>query len=149
MVVIIDGRDADIIRKKYIKTFIDIESEYYINRINTLSNYIDGMCYTGYLWDCYINKFILSEMKCYEYLKGIDVFYVFWDIHSKERILISDYWKFPKKSVIQTSLEEFEKICNNLPKDIYVFDKEFSWSIAFTHEEIKNNKRFCYFAYPI
>lgn len=58
----------------------------------------------------------------------------FWDIHSCERILIPDYWKFPKKSCLELN---FNDLCSNrkfLPEDIYIFDRSFKWTIVFTHE---------------
>ena len=49
---VIGTQKSNILRKKYISTFVNTESRLYIDRIKTLKQYSDGMCYTGYLWDC-------------------------------------------------------------------------------------------------
>ena len=139
--------DSDYIRKKYIACFVDAGSDYYINRIHKLTRFNDGMCYTGYLWDCFKKKFIMSERQCLENMKFHESFWVFWDIHSRERILISDYWKYPKTAVIQIDYQEFINIRDTFPEDIYVVDKTFLWSVAFTHEVDEKQKRFCYYVY--
>ena len=69
----------------------------------------------------------------------------FWDIHSKDRVLIPNYWKYPKESVLKMTSQEFMRNRDSLPDDIYVVDDTFEWSIAFTHEEDAQQKRFCLF----
>lgn len=69
----------------------------------------------------------------------IDYVFVFWDNHSCDRILIPDYWKFPKESCLRM---KYGDLCRNkiyLPEDIYIFDNSFQWTIAFTHETDLNN----------
>ena len=61
------------------------------------------------------------------------------------RILIPDYWKYPKESVLKMTSQEFMRNRDSLPDDIYVMDDTFEWSIAFTHEEDAQQKRFCLF----
>ena len=63
-------------------------------------------------------------------------------INSNEKILIPDYWKYPKNRILHCEKWSADfKI--DLPEDIYVFDDTFSWSIVYTHEEMKPGKRYC------
>lgn len=54
---------------------------------------------------------------------------MFWDIHSKDRIFIPNYWKYPKEAFLKMKVEEFLENMNNLPEDIYVVDD----TIGFSH----------------
>ena len=120
-------------RKKYINTFIDTNCEYY-NKISQLKLFSDGWCYTGYLWDCLKTPQQINWAKIMSYQKYLKDVLVFWDIHSCDRILIDDYWRFPKNACLELN---FNDLCNNkefLPEDIYIFDRSFKWTLAFTHE---------------
>lgn len=68
--------------------------------------------------------------------------YVFWDIHSCERIFIKDYWKFDKDPVLKLDIKMLLKGEKYLPEDIYIFDKSFTWTFIKTHEDIER-KRYC------
>lgn len=133
------------IKKRYILAFIDVDSAYYRDYIEKRTVFSDGLCYTGYLWDCLRNKSLMSEDECIHYIKCKKTIYCFWDIHSKDRILIPAYWKYPKDSVLKMTSKEFMQNRESLPEDIYVTDDTFEWSIAFTHEEDTQQKRFCLF----
>ena len=67
---------------------------------------------------------------------------MFWDIHSCERILIKDYWRFEKDAVLQMSMNLLLENEMYLPEDIYIVDKDFSWTMVKTHEDI-DGKRYC------
>lgn len=140
--------DSNNIREKYIACFVNTDSDYYVNRVQKLRKFSDGMCYIGYLWDCLKNKFVMSEEDCLKNMCFHKNFYVFWDINSKEQIFIPNYWKYPKTAVVQTEYQEFIKIRDTFPEDIYVVDKTFLWSVVFTHEVYDNQERFCYYVYP-
>ncbi|MGN0487189.1 MAG: hypothetical protein ACI4GB_08135 [Acutalibacteraceae bacterium] len=139
-------KPAEKIRKRFIHHFVNTELEYYSAQINELHSFKDGLCYTGYLWDCFKNCAVKSEEYCMKYIQNKDEFYVMWDIHSCERILIPNYWKYPKEAVLLVHSSEFNKIVHSLPEDIYLFDKKFTWCIAFTHEESILNERYCLLA---
>jgi len=145
---ILTGNTADNIRKKYILHFVDTEGDYYTKLIQKLDMCSDGMCYTGYLWDCFKNKFLMPEQDCIQYLANADSIYVFWDIHSKDRILIPNYWKYPKDAVLQMNYDEFLINIPKFPEDIYILDDSFEWSVALTHETDTKENRYCLFAYP-
>lgn len=67
--------------------------------------------------------------------------FVFWDIHSCERILIEDYWKFDKDSVIEIDFNVLLEGETYLPEDFYIFDKNMTWTLIKTHEDINGH---CY-----
>ena len=58
------------LRKLFIQTFVNTASDYYINRINKLIEFSDGLCYTGYLWDCLKNPCVVSEDNINDILKN-------------------------------------------------------------------------------
>jgi hypothetical protein len=145
--VLIDAEKSDFLRQKYISTFVDMHSKFYKEHILKTKNCIDGCCYSGYLWECFGNFNVIDESLGENILEKYKDFYVFWDINSCEKILIPNYWKFPKKSFLKINYFDFISIKSQLPEDIYLFTDDMSFTIAFTHEYI-NGKRFCYWAYP-
>lgn len=145
---IIIGSVALELREKYINKFINTCSEHYIKYVRDKKTFVDGLCYTGYLWDCYENFYVCTEVFCEQFLKDKQDIFIMWDIHSSERILIPDYWKYPRESVLCIESWNKNKYMRDLPEDIYLFDATFSWSIAYTHEEDDSGMRFVYFALP-
>lgn len=141
---ILDSTKSDTLRFEYIKNFINTSSLYYKENIERKILFSDGLCYTGYLWDCLLKPTVISEYKANQFLQGKRRIFIMWDIHSCERILIPDYWKFPKTKIICTDawMESFK---HNLPEDVYVFDDTFSWSVIFTHETDEKEERYCLF----
>ena len=130
----------DGLRKIYIDKFIDVKKEYYVKCVKKLKEYSDGMCYTGYLWDCMKES---TQIDFQDFLKFLleDV-YVFWDIHTKERIFIEDYWKFEKRSFLKLDFKVLIENLNYLPEDIYIFDQSLLWTLVLTHEYV-DDKRWC------
>lgn len=59
-----------------------------------------------------------------------------------EHIFIPNYYKYPQEACLQLSFQEFSKIANTLPEDIYFFDDDFDWCIAMTHED-DGKRRYC------
>lgn len=143
---ILTANQADEIRRTFLNRFIDLNSDYYLTQIHKTHNFKDGQCYTGYIWDCFKNCSVKTEEYCMQYLEDKEEFYVMWDIHSCERIFIPDYWKYPKEAVLLIQGSEFQKLVHDLPEDIYLFDKKFTWCIALTHEENELNERYCMLA---
>ena len=141
-VKVLDKQKGEKLRKRYIERFINTKHERYNQQIQERHKFCDGDCYIGYLWDYMKNQTIIGE----EYLKTIsnqinDIF-VFWDIHSCERILIKDYWKFAKDAVIELNFKILLEGDEYLPEDIYIFDETMSWTLIKTHEDIEG-KRYC------
>ena len=142
---VITGSEADLIRDKYITKFVDIYSDYYKKYITIKELFKDGQFYVGYLWDCLKCPELKTEKQIIDSveLMGGQVIYVLWDLHSSEKILIKDYWKFPKEAVLRIRCDDLLAGLKYLPEDIYLFDKEFIWSLIFTHEYYDDGSRYC------
>lgn len=139
-VTIIAPVEAEKYRKQYIRTFVNRECQYYKDKIKTLKHFSDGWCYTGYLWDCLHTAWPIHWNTVVSYRNVLHDVLVFWDIHSCERILIPDYWKFPKNACLELSYTELCLHRNWLPEDIYIFDRSYTWTIVFTHETTENEQ---------
>ncbi len=140
---ILTGVKANKYRENYINAFVNKNSEIYLNHICVLNKYIDGYCYDAYLWDSLKNPCVKTEKDCMKLLKSYENLYAFWDIHSCEKIVIPNYWKFPKSAVVNLTYLDFLAHINDFPEDIYFFDETYSWSVVLTHEYIAK-ERFCY-----
>ena len=141
-VTVLDKDSANILRCSYINTFIDINKPYYKETIQVLRKYSDGYCYTGYLWDCLISPVIIT----FDYLKKLTIsadVYVFWDIHTKDRIFVDNYWKFKKNDVIKLNYNVLLDNLKYLPEDIYIFNNTLKWTLILTHETDLNNIDIC------
>lgn len=141
---ILDSTRSDALRCEYIKNFINTASSYYKENIERKTMFSDGLCYTGYLWDCLLKPIIISEHNADQFLQEKRRVFIMWDIHSCERIFISNYWKFPKTKILCADAWA-EIVKNDLPEDVYVFDDTFSWSIIYTHETGVRDDRYCLF----
>lgn len=141
-VKILDKETGDGIRERYIDTFVDRTHSLYRERIEERYQFKDGYCYTGYLWDCLKVPVLTKEEYIESKAKEIDEVYVFWDIHSCERIFIKDYWKFDKDTVLELKFSDLIEGQNNLPEDVYIFDDSFLWTLILTHEDIYG-ERYC------
>jgi hypothetical protein len=84
--------------------------------------------------------FRFRELKYY--LENYSMVYVFWDIHTKERIFIENYWKFDKWAVLHLNSQLLFENLEYLLEDIYIFDDSLSWTLILTHEYV-NDRRFC------
>lgn len=140
---VITDKAAEVLRKKYIESFVDCTLVYYTEYIQRLKEYSDGECYIGYLWDCLKNASTITESQAFEKLRGSTaLLYIMWDIHSCEKIWIPNYWKYPKSAVIQISADELEKYLTTFPEDIYIFPSDYMWTVSLTHEYI-GQERYC------
>lgn len=113
------GEAADI-RQLFIDTFVDTTCNYFQNYILQMKSFSDGLRYTGYLWDCMIRR----ERVSYYFMQSpLEMhsgnFYVFWDIHSRDRILIKNYWKYPIDAVLCLAPKELPDVLQTLPEDCY------------------------------
>lgn len=134
--VVIDNTQGSSLRERYIETFVDTNHKWYHDRIGARRKYIDGYCYEGYLWDCLKNKELVSAEYIKELSENVGTVYVFWDMHSCERIFIEDYWKFAKDAVLELKFDTLIQGREFLPEDIYIFDNSFKWTLVLTHEDI-------------
>jgi hypothetical protein len=122
-------------RNEYINRFINTKGEHYIKFIDTVNEYSDGCCYTGYLWDCLLNPTIITFDEISNYRTQLKNVMVFWDIHSKERIWVDDYWKFGKASILRLDYGDFLDNLQYFPEDVYIFDDSMEWTLVLTHED--------------
>lgn len=136
---------SDILRSEYISAFVNCDSPHYRKYIEQKRMFTDGMCYVGYLWDCLLNMDVISEYRAKMMLTEKRDVFIMWDIHSCERILIPDYWEYPKTSVLYTG-EWSDSLMSELPEDLYLFDETFRWSVIFTHETNDKGRRYCLYA---
>ena len=143
--LVLNSIESNILRKKFVKHFVDTGSDYYKERIERLIEFCDGMCYEGYLWDCLSFSTPMTENELSKFLANKKNVYVMWDIHSCERILMLNYWKYPKDSVLLLN-RWIPTVMNSLPEDIYIFDDTFTWSAIYTHETDKNGDRYCVYS---
>ncbi len=135
------------IRKKFIESFVDLESEYYRVHISDLKKCSDGLMYVGYLWDCLKNFTVVNEKTALNSVRSLNSpCMVMWDLNSCDYIFIPNYWKYPKYAVIELSFDEYFEKKSTFPEDHYVFDHSFQMAIVFTHEEVKG-ERWCEIAY--
>lgn len=140
--VVLEALQSDELRYKYIQSFVDVTSNYYIENIQRKVKFRDGLCYIGYLWDCLINPQIVSENEAAKILQEKTKIFIMWDIHSCERILIPHYWKYPKSRILYTD-QWSEALRVDLPEDVYLFDDTFSWSVIYTHETDAQGNSYC------
>jgi hypothetical protein len=148
LVLPILGEKAMQIRTKYISVFINTDTERYRNSIARKISFKDGFYYKGYLWDCLKSKELITEREIFEKLQQSNrEMYVFWDLHSSEKITIENYWKYPRDAILSLRGEVLLSGLTFLPDDIYIFDTSFLWSLILTHEDIEG-ERYCLEAYP-
>lgn len=141
-ILIIEKSKAEDLRNRYITKFIDTENEYYKENILALQKCSDGLCYSGYLWDCIKYPKVIDFSYITEKANIKREVFVFWDIHSKDKIFIKDYWNFGKDNMLQL---DFKHLINNLiffPEDIYIFESNVEWTIVLTHEHTEE-ARWC------
>lgn len=144
---ILSGEEASSLRQFFLCTFVDTSCDYFKARIAHMRQFSDGLRYTGYLWDCMLDR---EPVSCHYLISQLQAltgpFYVFWDIHSCDRIFIPNYWKYPIDAVLRAAPDEIPDTLQTLPEDCYFFDDSLSWAMATTHEELKPGKRLCYLA---
>ena len=125
---------AFVLRCKYIEKFIDTSKDHYDKYIRTVKKFSDGICYEGYLWDCIINPTVIGFDEVIACREKLNKILIFWDINSKDRIFIKDYWKFGKDSMLRLDFGDFLDNIEFFPEDVYIFDESLEWSLVLTHE---------------
>ena len=138
---ILNQYQADEYRKRYIDKYINTNSKFYIDRIETLTQFSDGLCCTGYLWESLKSPMFIHEEQIETYRSKLKQVLIFWDNNSKDRIYIKDYWKFGKKTMVRVDYNLFLDHAHFFPEDVYLTDETLQWTIVFTHEDDINNRR--------
>lgn len=134
---------AELLRQKYIEKYIDTTGTAYKEKILKIYKMSDGLCYIGYLWDCFKQYTLADEKECLKFLSKKNEFMIFWDINSSDYIKIKNYWNYPKDAIVQIGYTEFIEKLSTFPEDIYIFDETFSWTVVLTHETTEKGKRSC------
>lgn len=134
--------DAKKLRSLYLRSFVDVQSDYYQSHISKAELFRDGLCYRGYLWDCLHHPRVIPEESALQMICREKPVYVMWDIHSCEKVPIPDYWKYPKDAVLCIDPNTLSELLPKLPEDVYFFDSSFSWTVALTHE-VLDKARYC------
>ena len=134
--------DAKKLRSLYLRSFVDVQSDYYQSHISKAELFRDGLCYRGYLWDCLHHPRVIPEESALQMICREKPVYVMWDIHSFEKVPIPDYWKYPKDAVLCIDPNTLSELLPKLPEDVYFFDSSFSWTVALTHE-VLDKARYC------
>ena len=148
-IAVINPPRADEIRDLFVQHFINREHPNVASRIATLRQFSDGPAYVGYLWDYLARREPVSESTVWARLSAIDAnVYAMWDIHSESLIRIPNYWKLPKRSLVEATIETIHSGLAFLPEDLYIFDPAYSWCAVLTHEQTDAGDRYCLFALP-
>jgi hypothetical protein len=133
-VEVITGERASNIRQAYISKFIDVSRPGYQKHIAIMREYRDGAYYSGYLWE-YLRRWErIAEKDLYDAMAPATDVYAFWDLHSSDRILIPDYWKFPRDAVLSGTYSIIVRGRGWLPEDLYLCSVDMSKSVVLTHE---------------
>lgn len=140
---ILEKSQAELLRKKYIEKYVDVTGKAYNEKILKLYEMSDGLCYIGYLWDCFKSYILVDEIDCLNILAKKKNFMIFWDINSSDYIRIENYWNYPKDAVLQIDSKEFIEKISTFPEDVYIFDETLSWTVVLTHEVTEEGKRSC------
>jgi hypothetical protein len=149
LIDIIEGKRANELREKYISHFINNNSDIYKMNIYEKKKCSDGFYYSGYLWETFMSAKEIDENALLEELKQkINKLYILWDLHSKDKIEIRNYWRFPREAVLHGMTKDIVLGLEYLPEDIYIFNETFEWSLILTHESTIDDIRLCYKATP-
>lgn len=116
-----------------IRNKLEHDTEFY-PRTTILKEYPDGKYYEGYLWDCFMQPKQIKESELDEFILHKEEIYVFWDNHSLYRVNQENYFKYGRKVILIMSGNEFMKIKEELPEDVYITDREINFLVAYTHE---------------
>lgn len=109
-----------------------------------LALHVDGWCYEGYLWDCLRSPVVIEHERALKNLRSSsEMRYVMWDVHSRDKILIPDYWKFDRAAVLAVNSDVLAAGLEHLPEDVYIFDQSVNSTLIFTHEQSTAGKPLC------
>ena len=75
---ILSGEEASSLRQFFLCTFVDTSCDYFQDRIAHMRQFSDGLRYTGYLWDCMLDR---EPVSCHYLISQLQAltgpFYVF------------------------------------------------------------------------
>ena len=137
---VICSDEAVEIRNRFVRSFLDLSSDYYRDQIEKADA---NRCHQGYYWDCMKDKQLISEADIHLALApSNNMMYLLCDLHGEKRYFCGNRFEYPFGAVLELSYAEFKKIEGTLPEDFYIIDKEFKRCFSLTHEWIDDD-RFC------
>jgi hypothetical protein len=134
-VQVLRGQEAAQVRARFISEYMDLGSEWYTTRIARLKRYSDGEFYSGYLWEVVPNYTRISEDEAAILAQNLGRSYAFWDLHSAEKIVVPNYWKFPRDTVLHGEAADIYDARPILPKDLYIVREDSEVCLVLTHED--------------
>lgn len=123
---VINEPESMTIRQMYIDTYIDAST-------NKFKKYNDYLIPARFLWDMRKENLSFSTIHNVNVLKQVllhvnpDV-YLMWD-HS-----LGIYGDLARNTIVDIKLKTLLNHLDILPKDLYIFDSSYEWTIMFTHE---------------
>ena len=129
------GEEAARVRSRFISDYVDVDSEWYKSRIAELKRYRDGEFYSGYLWEVVPNYTRISKEEAAVLAQHLGPSYALWDLHSAEKIVVPDYWKFARDAVLHGAAADLYDARGILPKDLYVVRESYEVCLILTHED--------------
>lgn len=140
---LLSQKEAATMRQQYIDKFIQTSNDFYLDNILKTKVCSDGICYDGYLWECLGDYTLIKKHDFYQNYNHLKEVFVFWDIHSKDKIWAENYWLFGKDSMLLLEYNDFSENFYYLPEDLYIFDYSLQWSLILTHED-KDGENICF-----
>jgi hypothetical protein len=136
---ILSPEESALWRQAYLDAFVDTACDHYQRYIATTRTFSDGVCYTGYLWDCLRSPSRITVQRFRTEVALRQSVMVMADHHSRDRILGPPLWPFPPYSVAVYQSKHLPHCLKSLPWDIYVFDESLAWTLVHTHEWIEKH----------
>jgi hypothetical protein len=134
-VEIVQGDDADALRKRFVAQFVDTESPAWKRILARTGEYEDGIAYKGYLWEALARWERMTEDEVVAELEGASgTWLALWDVNTSESIFIPDYWKFPKSAILRGAPATLGAGRELLPEDVYFVPDDFAYALVLTHE---------------
>lgn len=133
-VIVLVGQSASKVRDRFLDSFVDTSNSWYKEKIEKRVAYSDGEFYPGYLWEALYHYRRVTDDELTAKARSLGTSYAFWDLHSADKIVVPDYWKFPREAVLQGDAAHILAGRELLPKDLYIVDASFSSCLILTHE---------------
>jgi hypothetical protein len=133
-VEVVQGDDADSLRKRFVARFVDTESNAWRGILARTREYEDGIAYQGYLWDALARWERMSEDEVITELERAGgTWLALWDVNTAENIFIPDYWKFGKSAILRGAPATLAAGRELLPEDVYFVPEDFAYTLVLTH----------------
>src|SRR5436190_20729816 len=95
---ILPDDESEIWRQGYLEAFCDTTSAHYQKYVATVTQFSDGLHYTGYIWECLRGAFPITVQRLRNELVVRGELFVMADDHSRDRIRVS-LWPYDRNCV--------------------------------------------------